>query len=92
MSRNKLKILKAEVKEELVSNILPFWMTKMIDSQDGGFLGRIDGYGRVQEDADKGCVLNARILWTFSSAYRILKDPEYLKTAEGKRLSAKIFL
>lgn len=82
MSRNKLKILKAEVKEELVSNILPFWMTKMIDSQDGGFLGRIDGYGRVQEDADKGCVLNARILWTFSSAYRILKNPEYLKTAE----------
>lgn len=82
MSRNKLKILKAEVKEELVSNILPFWMTKMIDSQDGGFLGRIDGYGRVQEDADKGCVLNARILWTFSSAYRILKNPGYLKTAE----------
>jgi mannobiose 2-epimerase len=85
MSRNKLEILKAEVKEELVSNILPFWMTKMIDSKNGGFLGRIDGYGRVQEDADKGCVLNARILWTFSSAYRILKNPEYLKTAERSK-------
>jgi mannobiose 2-epimerase len=85
MSLNKLELLKAEVKEELVNNILPFWMTKMIDSKDGGFLGRIDGYGRVQNDADKGCVLNARILWTFSAAYRILKNPEYLKIAERSK-------
>jgi len=85
MSINKLELLKSEVKEELVSNILPFWMTKMIDSKDGGFLGRIDGYGHVQNDADKGCVLNARILWTFSSAYRILENPEYLNIAERSK-------
>lgn len=85
MSLNSLEILKSEVKEELANNILPFWMTKMIDSQNGGFYGRIDGSDRVHEDADKGCVLNARILWTFSSAYRILKDPEYLKTAERSK-------
>ncbi len=53
----------------------------MIDTGDGGFYGRVDGSGHVYTDADKGCVLNARILWTFSSAYRILKDPEYLKAA-----------
>jgi mannobiose 2-epimerase len=85
MSINKLELLKSEVKEELVSNILPFWMTKMIDSKDGGFLGRIDGYGHIQNDADKGCVLNARILWTFSSAYRILENPEYLNIAERSK-------
>jgi mannobiose 2-epimerase len=81
MAHNKLELLKEEVKEELITNILPFWMTKMIDSEYGGFYGRIDGSGIVYKDADKGCVLNARILWTFSSAYRILDDPEYLKTA-----------
>jgi mannobiose 2-epimerase len=85
MSLSKPEILKVEVKEELVNNILPFWMTKMIDSGDGGFYGRIDGSGRVFNDADKGCVLNARILWTFSSAFRILKNPEYLKTAERSK-------
>ena len=85
MSISNLEILKSEVKEELVTNILPFWMTKMIDSQNGGFYGRIDGSGRVHEDADKGCVLNARILWTFSSAYRILKNPEYIKAAERSK-------
>jgi cellobiose epimerase len=85
MSQQKLKILKSEVKNELVTNILPFWMTKMIDSCNGGFYGRIDGSGKVHEDADKGCVLNARILWTFSSAFRVLKNPHYLKAAERSK-------
>jgi mannobiose 2-epimerase len=74
--------LKSEVREELVTNILPFWSGKMIDAVNGGFFGRIDGSGHIHSDADKGCVLNARILWTFSSAYRVLGNPDYLKTAE----------
>jgi cellobiose epimerase len=81
MSISKLEKLKSEVKKELVDNILPFWSGSMIDSPNGGFYGRIDGSGRIYDDADKGCVLNARILWTFSSAFRILKNDEYLKTA-----------
>jgi len=85
MSESRLETLKVEVKDELVKNILPFWMTKIIDSADGGFYGRIDGNGSIQKDADKGCVLNARILWTFSSAYRILKKSEYLRTAERSK-------
>ena len=85
MSESRLETLKVEVKDELVNNILPFWMTKMIDPADGGFYGRIDGNGYIKKDADKGCVLNARILWTFSSAYRILKKPEYLRAAERSK-------
>ncbi len=82
MDQSKLEILKSQVHNELVTNILPFWMTKMIDSANGGFYGRIDGSGKVYNDADKGCVLNARILWTFSSAFRVLKNRNYLETAE----------
>ena len=32
-------------------------------------------------EAEKGAILNARILWTFSAAYRLLRRPEYLETA-----------
>jgi len=85
MSDNKLAILKTEVESELVNNILPFWSEKMIDTDNGGFYGRIEGNGNVHPSADKGCVLNARILWTFSSAYRILKNPEYLKVASRSK-------
>jgi mannobiose 2-epimerase len=82
MSQTKLETLKSEVREELVNNILPFWSGKMIDNVNGGFFGRIDGTGYIHSDADKGCVLNSRILWTFSAAYRVIKDPSYLKIAE----------
>ncbi len=85
MISNKLEILKSEVESELVKNILPFWSDRMVDSENGGFYGRIEGNGHIHAGADKGCVLNARILWTFSSAFRILKNPDYLKTAERSK-------
>ena len=81
MTNEKITQLKSEVKSELINNILPFWSTRMVDNTKGGFFGRIDGHGNVHPEADKGSVLNARILWTFSSAYRILNNPEYLTIA-----------
>jgi mannobiose 2-epimerase len=73
--------LKKEISDELTKNLLPYWSTKMIDTVNGGFYGRVDGNEQVYPDADKGGILNARILWTFSSAYRILKDSSYLRLA-----------
>lgn len=64
----------------LTEVILPFWMTRMPDPRSG-FYGRIDGLGNVHPEAEKGAILNARILWTFSAAYRILGDPAYLDMA-----------
>lgn len=68
-------------KKELTQNILPFWIDKMQDTEYGGFYGRIDGNNRLHKNANKGSVLNARILWTFSAAYRILKNEKYLEVA-----------
>lgn len=76
-----LALLKEEVRNELTKNILPFWINRTIDSQNGGFIGRISGDGTCRPEASKGAILHARILWTFSSAYRLLKNPEYLRTA-----------
>lgn len=73
--------LRNEVRQELENDILPFWMEKMTDSGRGGFYGRIDGGDTLHADAPKGAILNARILWTFSAAYRILRRPEYLDMA-----------
>ena len=64
----------------LTEHILPFWMERMPDPR-GGFYGRIDGHGVVHPEAEKGAILNARILWTFASAYRILGNPAYLEMA-----------
>ena len=69
------------MRSELENNILPFWMNKMEDNEEGGFYGQITGEDELKPEASKGAILNARILWTFSSAYRLLKKPEYLETA-----------
>lgn len=73
--------LKFQVKEELITNILPFWSGKMIDRENGGFFGQITGSNQVVPEADKGGILNARILWSFSSAYLQEKNPLYLEMA-----------
>ena len=66
------------MQDVLENNILRFWMERMIDHENGGFYGRIDGHGQLHSDAEKGAVLNARILWAFSAAYRVLsKLPNY---------------
>lgn len=73
-------ILKNELHEELTLNILPFWMN-LIDKENGGFYGKVDGFNLIHKDACKGGILHARILWTFSAAYRVLKEDTYLQTA-----------
>ena len=69
------------MQDVLQNNILRFWLDKMVDQENGGFYGRIDGHGGLHPDAEKGAILNARILWSFSAAYRVLGDEEYLKAA-----------
>lgn len=77
--------MKQEMQDVLQKNILRFWLDKMQDRERGGFYGRIDGHGQLHADAEKGAILNARILWAFSAAYRVLGDPEYLEAAQRAR-------
>ena len=73
--------MKAAAQQVLEENILKFWMEKMYDPK-GGFYGRMDGKGVLHPEAERGAVLNARLLWSFSAAYRVLHKPEYLRMAE----------
>ena len=67
-----IETMKREMQDVLENNILRFWMDKMVDHENGGFYGRIDNQGVLHPMAEKGAILNARILWTFSAAYRVL--------------------
>ena len=69
-----------EVRQELL-RILDYWQTHAPDPR-GGFYGRVDAHNKPDPNAAKAIVLNARILWTFSMAYRTLRDPAYRKTAD----------
>jgi cellobiose epimerase len=76
-----LKQLKTEVSAEL-ENILYYWSKNSIDIQNDGFVGQIDHNENVIENAEKGAVLNARILWSFSSGYQVTKNEAHKKIAQ----------
>jgi len=77
----RVDIMKREMQDVLENNILRFWLEQMMDYEHGGFYGRMDGEGELHPEAEKGAILNARILWAFSAAFRVLKHPEYLEAA-----------
>ena len=69
-----------EVKANLEDNILRFWSDKMKNPY-GGFHGRIAGDGTVDAEAPKGVILNARIMWAYSAAFKATGKKEYLLAA-----------
>ena len=82
------RTISSEMLRELTEDILPFWLARMQDPS-GGWYGRIDGEGRLVPDAPRGAILNARILWTFASAFRVLGRPEYRAAADRAYLEIR---
>ena len=78
--RDQLLLFKEEVLTEH-EQILKFWENYTIDEENGGFIGQIDSDMTKHSDADKGVILNARITWSFSAAYKYTNKTEYLKLA-----------
>jgi len=76
-----LKQLKSELTAELDS-ILNYWSKHTLDNQNGGFVGQIDFNDHIIANAEKGSVLNSRILWTFSSSYQITKKENHKEIAK----------
>ena len=72
-----------EVRENLTSCILPYWL-KLKDPR-GGFYGEVTSDGTVLYDAPRGVILNARLIWSFAAAYAALKDMQYLVAAVHAR-------
>lgn len=65
-----------------LNNIADWWLNHALDHHHGGFLGELDYYGNPVPEANKGIVLNSRILWFFSEVCRFENDPEYRRAAD----------
>lgn len=72
----------ASAEKELHDVILSFWLKRGFDNARGGFYGELDPKGVPVPTAEKGAILNARILWTFSAAARIFMREDYAKAAD----------
>lgn len=73
--------LRQRIEAELRGNILPFWIAHTPDEEHGGFYGALTNDLVVHNDAPRLAVLTARILWTYSTAYRLYHAEAYLTMA-----------
>ena len=72
----------ARFRAELEDNILAFWIRHAVDREHGGFYGVIHSDLSVDKRAHRSAVVNARILWTFSAAARLLGNAQYREIAD----------
>lgn len=79
---NDFKCLVEELDFVVQNNILEYWVNHAIDTKNGGFVGHV-AYNNIKDmNANKGIVLNSRILWSFSLAGRKLKKISFVTLAE----------
>lgn len=76
-----IKQLQSELTIELDS-ILEYWLKFSLDKKNDGFIGQIDTNEIIHTKSEKGSVLNARILWSFSAAYKQTKNEKHKKMAK----------
>jgi mannobiose 2-epimerase len=88
-----LNIMHEHIAKEMLTHLkqvlIPFW-EKLADYDNGGFYGYMGTDLIVDKKAEKGCILNSRILWFFSNAYLLLReeasDQEAYERVMGCRL------
>lgn len=69
-------------RNELVENILPFWLKDAIDEKNGGIFTCLDREGKIY-GREKSVWFQGRALWVFSKAYNLIeKREEYLNAAK----------
>jgi mannobiose 2-epimerase len=73
--------LRQRIEHELRGNLLPFWIEHTRDEEHGGFYGGLSNDLIIDNDQPRSAVLCARILWTYSSAYRAYGEPWLLDMA-----------
>ncbi len=69
------KALTEVYKEELLENVIPFWLNNSQDLTYGGFFSCLDRQGNVY-DTDKFIWLQGRQVWFFSMAYNNIEKRE----------------
>ena len=73
----------ARYREELLHNIIPFWMKHAVDPEYGGFWTCLDRDGEVFDNR-KYVWMNGRLIWMLAKLYRTVEPRvEWLRAAQA---------
>ena len=79
---NSLTEFADKVRTQLLEHILPFWCGPALDHDQGGWMAWLSNDLRPDRAQPKGLIVNARILWAFSAAYRAFSEPVFRQMAD----------
>ena len=80
---SRLRECKERYRADLLTNILPFWLEKGLDTVNGGIFTCLDRQGNLM-DSTKSVWFQGRAAFTFAYAYNnVERNPEYLKASKS---------
>jgi cellobiose epimerase len=73
--------LSRRIEAHLFGHILPFWCGPALDHEKGGWMAWLSNDLKPDRSQPKGLVVNSRILWAFSAAFRAEADAGLIQHA-----------
>jgi mannose 2-epimerase len=70
MNASQAQELRNETESYLTQSLLPFWISRTVDTQYGGFITHFDQYGNDSGEDEKSLIAQSRSVFTYSSAHR----------------------
>jgi mannose 2-epimerase len=70
MNREELIYLRKEALNHLNNELLPFWVSRMKDEKNGGFITHFDKDGNDSGEDEKSLIAQTRCIYTLSSGHR----------------------
>ncbi|WP_028665964.1 AGE family epimerase/isomerase [Runella zeae] len=76
MTSEKLTALRQEIQTYLSGSLLPFWIQRTVDKENGGFITHFDQFGKDSGEDEKSLIAQSRSVFTYSSAVRAGYDTD----------------
>ncbi len=70
MVNKKAETLRKEAEKHLNDELLPFWLNRIQDKENGGYITHFDKNGKDTGENEKSLIAQTRSLYTMSSAHR----------------------
>jgi mannobiose 2-epimerase len=82
MGSTELNKFSNHMEDQLFGHILPFWCGPALDNENGGWMSWLSNELKPDRTQPKGLIVNSRILWAFSAAYRRKPEAIYRQMAD----------
>ena len=70
MTREECRRYRDEMRSHLTAELLPFWMERVRDLENGGYITHFDEHGNDSGENEKSLIAQARTVFTMSYAHR----------------------